>query len=863
MSPRWQLLGCALLFAAVLNPVRAGSPAPAGRERLLLDFGWRFRLGDPAGIDPARFAYPEVDSLERTARSYLEEERRLAPLRRTAADLNAGPPIPCVQPGFDDHAWRRLDLPHDWAVELPFNPKALRNHGYKDMGAGVSAQNSRAALEIGQSTRDLGGVTGNTIGWYRRTFELPPGDRGRALWVEFDGVYRNCLVWLNGHCLGRNVSGYSSFRFDLAPFAIYGGRNTLVVRVDATRTEGWFYEGAGIYRHAWLVKCPPVHVAHWGTFVTTALDANGAATVSLQTTVRNDSTIAARAVLVSRVLDPGNRVVGEVVSPEFSLAAAGELTLDQSLPVAAPRLWSPETPHLYRLVSEVRTTGRAGPPDRYETAFGIRVIRFDPREGFLLNGHRYVIHGTCNHQDHAGLGTALPDAVQDFRVLRLKAMGCNAYRTAHNPPTPELLDACDRLGMLVVDENRRFDATPETLSQLERLVRRDRNHPSVILWSLGNEEFKDSMQSDEKWGVPICRTLRDLVHRVDPTRPTTMPMNAAWGRGFSRVVDVQGFNYLKLGNADAFHAAFPNQPAIATEESSNVATRGIYAEDRVRAYVPAYATRFPVWGSAIDQWQKYYAARPWIGGVFMWAGFDYRGEQWPFDWPAINSQFGVMDTCGFPKDSFYFCQAWWSDRPVLHLLPHWNWAVRDQEPIIVRAYTNFDEVELFLNGRSLGRKAVPRYGYVEWPVVYEPGTLRADGYRGGRLAGTTKVETTGPAASLALAPDRAALRGDGEDCAIITVTGRDAEGRTVPTADDAVKFELTGPGRIIGVGNGDPSCHEPDKGARRSLFNGYAQVIVQTTKAAGPLVLTARAAGLRPATLTLEVAPTPPRPAVP
>ncbi|HEY0944966.1 MAG TPA: beta-galactosidase GalA [Opitutaceae bacterium] len=868
MPPRPRPPRRILLF--VLLFVSACS-AFAARERLLLDFGWKFHLGDPAGQDAALFAYPEVDALERTARAHLDEEPKLVPLRRTAADINTAPPVAFVQPDFDDRGWRTLDLPHDWAVELPFNPKALRNHGYKDMGAGVGAQNSWAALEIGQSTQDLGGVTGNTIGWYRRTFELSEADRGGALWVEFDGVYRNCLVWLNGRCLGRNVSGYSSFKFDLAPYANYGGKNILAVRVDASRTEGWFYEGAGIYRHTWLVKTPPVHVAHWGTFVSTTLADDGRAVVRAQTTVRNDGPDTSCAVLVSRVIDPSGRAVAETTSAEFTVAAGAELEIAPELPVAAPQLWSPETPHLYRLVSEVRP---AQPPasarvqsaatvDVYETSFGIRTIRFDPNEGFLLNGKRYVIRGTCNHQDHAGVGTALPDALQDFRVRRLKEMGCNAYRTAHHPPTPALLEACDRLGLLVVDENRRFDATPETLSQLERLVRRDRNHPSVILWSLGNEEFKDSMQSNDEWGTPIARTLHALVKRLDPTRPTMMPMNADWGKGFSNIVDVQGFNYRKLGDADAFHAARPQQPAISSEESSNVATRGIYLEDRVRAYVPAYATKFPQWGSAIDVWLPYFEERPWVAGVFMWAGFDYRGEQWPYDWPAINCQFGVMDTCGFPKDSFYFCQAWWSDKPVLHLLPHWNWAARDKEPIAVRAYTNFEEVELFVNDQSQGRKAVPRGGYVEWPVVYQAGVLRADGYRTGRVTATTRVETTGPAAALALVPDRATLRADGEDCAVVTVSALDPEGRTVPTAMDAVEFELSGPGKIIGVGNGDPSCHEPDKGTRRSLFNGSAQVIVQTTKSAGPLVLTARAHGRKPAVLTLTAATATPRPAVP
>lgn len=859
MLPRTQLLRCFPLLLSLVALVP--SVLAAGRERLLLDFGWKFQLGDPAGLDAAIFAYPEVDALERTARAHLEEEPKLVPLRRTPADINAAPPVSFAQPDFDDRAWRALNLPHDWAVELPFNPRALRNHGYKDMGAGVGAQNSWEALEIGQTAKALGGVSGNTIGWYRRAFDLPASDRGGALWVEFDGIYRNALIWFNGRCLTRHVSGFSSFKVDLAPYANFGGRNVLAVRVDASRTEGWYYEGAGIYRHTWLVKTPAVHVAHWGTFVSSTLAASGQATVSVQTTIRNDSGATAEAVLVSRVLDAAGATVAENTSAPFALHAGHETNVPQSLPVASPALWSPETPNLYRLVSEVRAKG-AATSDRYETPFGIRTIRFDPAEGLLLNGKKYVIRGTGVHQDHAGVGTALPDAVQEFRIRRLKEMGVNTYRTAHHPHSPVILEACDRLGMLVVDENRRFDDTPETLGQVERLIRRDRNHPSVILWSLGNEEFKDQMQG-EPWGEPIARRIQALVKQLDPTRQTMMPMNNDWGKGFSHIVDVMGFNYLKLGDADKFHADFPHIPAISSEESSAVSTRGIYVEDRVRAYVTAYANKVPPWGSPNEQWLPYFEKRPWVAGVLMWAAFDWRGEQWPYDWPAINCQFGVLDTCGFAKDSFYFLQAWWSGRDVLHLLPHWNWAVRDKEPITVRAYTNFDEVELFLNDQSLGRQAVPRGGFPEWPVAYAAGVLRADGYRAGKLVRTTKVETTGPAAALTLTPDRATIRADGEDCALVTVSAVDTEGRTVPTANDAVEFELSGPGRIIGVGNGDPACHEPDQGTRRSLFNGYAQVIVQTTKQAGAVTLTARAPGRKPSVLVLNTAPVTPRPAVP
>lgn len=853
---------CFAVFVAMavgLTVARAGESG--GRERLLLDFGWRFHLGDPEGLDPVIFAYPEVDALERTARAHLEEEPKLIPQRKTPADINAAPSVAFAQPGFDDSAWRQLDLPHDWAVELPFNPAALRNHGYKDMGSGVGAQNSWEALEMGQSAQALGGVTGNTIGWYRRSFDLPAADRGGALWVEFDGIYRNALVWLNGRCLTRHVSGFSSFKVDLAAHANYGGKNTLVVRVDAARTEGWYYEGAGIYRHAWLVKTPPVHVAHWGTFVTSTLAPDGSATVAAETTLRNDSATAAEAVLISRILDAAGRLIAENTSAPFAVAPYGETTLAPALAVAAPALWSPETPNLYRLLSEVRVKG-AATPDRYETTFGIRTIRFDAQQGFLLNGKKYVIRGMGVHQDHAGVGVAVPDAVQEFRIRRLKEMGANTYRTAHHPHSPVIMEVCDRLGMLVVGENRRFDDTPETLGQIERLIRRDRNHPSIVLWSLGNEEFKDQMQG-LPWGEPIARTIQSLVKKLDPTRQTMMPMNGDWGKGFSHIVDVMGFNYLKLGDADKFHADHPHIPAISSEESSAVSTRGIYVEDRVRAYVTGYADKVPPWGSRHDQWMPYFDARPWVAGVMVWAAFDWRGEQWPYDWPAINCQFGVMDTCGFAKDSFYFLQARWSGKDVLHLLPHWNWAVRDKEPINVRAYSNFDEVELFLNDQSQGRKPVPRGGHVEWPVIYAAGVLRADGYRDGKLVKSTRVETTGPAAALVLTPDRATVRADGEDCAIITVSALDSKGRHVPTAMNPVEFAVSGPARIIGVGNGDPASHEPDKGTRRSLFNGYAQVIVQMTKSAGgPVTLTATTPGLKPVTLTLDAQAVRPRPAV-
>jgi beta-galactosidase len=784
------------------------------RERLLLDFGWRFSLGH--ADDPDRdfgFGRPS----------------------REGAFAKSGELFEPAHADFDAGGWETIDLPHDWAVRLPFVDDRERvPHGAKPLGRGYPA---------------------TSIGWYRRVFQVSEADLGRRLEIQFDGVFRDCMVVLNGFLLGRHASGYSPFRFDITDF-VNSGANVLVVRADATENEGWFYEGAGIYRHVWLEKTGAVHVANGGTFVAAELR-GGRAELSIDTEVRNDADEARACRVFSSIVDGAGDVVASTRSASFQVPGRGRGRVAQHCGVAAPRLWSLETPQLYRLVTVIEVDGAAA--DRYETSFGIRSIHHDPDRGFFLNGKPVKVQGTCNHQDHAGVGSALPDALQSYRVARLKAMGCNAYRTSHNPPTPELLDACDRLGMLVMDETRTFSSDPEALADLEVLVRRDRNHPSVIWWSIGNEE---PAQGTDR-GARIADSMKRLVRRLDPTRPVTMAMNGGWGHGASAVLDVQGFNYGRGPDYDAFHKRFPHQPTLGSETASTVATRGIYANDPERGYVSAYDVNRPSYAATAEGWWTTYAARPFLAGGFAWTGFDYRGEPSPYNWPCISSHFGILDTCGFPKDSFYYYQAWWRDEPVLHLFPHWNWPGREGQPIDVWCHSNLDRIELFLNGDSLGARDVQRLSHVQWSVAYAPGVLEARGYRGGRQVLVDRRETTGGPAAIVLRADRSNLAGDGEDCTVVEAHVVDAQGRLVPEADNEIAFVVTGPGRIIGVGNGDPSSHEPDVADRRRAFNGLCVVIVQATKQSGELRIEASSPGLRGATAAIQCSGARPRPAAP
>lgn len=756
------LLGTALLFAsASLATGSAPAAGPAGRERLRLDAGWRFALGHAAD----------------SARDFGHNTGYFSYLAKTG--FGDGP----ASPQFDDRAWRTVQVPHDWAVELPFDPRGQASHGYKPLGRGFP---------------------GTSLGWYRRTFTIPAGDLGRRISLEFDGVYRAARVFVNGFYLGEEPSGYLPARYDISEYLNYGGENVVAVRVDASMPEGWYYEGAGIYRHVWLTKTAPLHFPADGLWVRAEVAADAAtATLRIETTLTNAGREPVHPEIDLNVLAPdGQAVATTTVRPAAPLAAGATAASEATVAVRAPRLWSLEDPARYTLVATVRAGGVA--VDRTETRFGIRTVRFDPDAGFFLNGRHVVLKGTNNHQDHAGVGVAVPDSLQEFRLRRLQAMGNNTYRSSHHPPTPELLDACDRLGLLVIDENRLMGINAHHLSQLERLIRRDRNHPSVILWSIGNEEW--AIEGNIR-GARITVPMQDLVHRLDPTRRVTAAISGGWG-GISTQIEVAGVNYIKQADVDRQHREFPRQVILGTEETTTQQTRGVYVDDRPRTHL-APQVDGSSGGNAEGGW-RFYAARPFAAGVVYWTGFDYRGEPTPFGWPAISTQFGILDTCGFPKDGFHYLRAWWTDEPVLHVFPHWNWPGREGQPIEVKVHTNHEEVELLLNGASLGRQRVERHHSPVWQVPYAPGELVARGYRGGREVATTTVATTGAPARLTLAPDRPALVADGRDAVPVAVEVRDPAGRVVPTGNVPVTFAVRGPGRLIGVGNGDPSCHEPD-----------------------------------------------------
>ena len=820
---------------AVADPV---SP----RERLLLDFGWRFHLGNAA--DAAKDFGFGAPTREGTFAKAGELWGR----------------------NIDDSRWRLIDLPHDWAVELPFvgvpapDVTAHAAHGGKPLGRGFPE---------------------TSIGWYRRKFDIPAEDEGKRLSLDFDGVFRDAMITFNGYYIGTNLSGYAPFGFDVTDYVNYGGQNLIMVRVDATHNEGWYYEGAGIYRHVWLTKTHPLHIAKWGTFVRCEVRKKDAL-VSVDTEIMNESREAVKGRFAARILDSDGKPVAAAPAKPFEIPAGGTLTLATQATVTAPALWSIEAPHLHRVVSHIESGGVV--TDHDDTAFGIRSIRFDPDQGFFLNEKPVKIKGTCNHQDHGGVGVAVPDRLHADRVALLKEMESNAWRTAHDPASSELLDACDRQGMLVMSETRLMASTPEGLSELERMIRRDRNHPSVVIWSLANEEHHSQGTAT---GARIFSSMKDLARRLDPTRPVTAAMDGDWGKGFTEVVDVMGFNYWNIGSSspadiDAFHQRFPKLPTIGTETSNCRNARGIYETDPQRGYVSAfraddpdpqrgYVSAFraddPDAQAPAEVWWTVYDARPFLAGGFTWVGFDYRGEPNPYDHVAVTSQTGAMDACGFPKDIYHYYKSWWGTDPVLHLFPHWNWSGKEGQSVSVRCYSNLDSVELFLNGKSVGAKAMVRNSHLTWAVPYKSGVLEARGFKGGRVVLTDRRETTGPAAGLVLRPRQATIAADGEDVSSLAVEVQDAQGRVVPTASDLVRFRLTGPGRILGVGNGDPSCRESDRpdaadAAVRSAFNGLCMAFVQSSKQAGPIQITASAEGLTPATAAIQGSAAPLRPSV-
>src|SRR3954465_1281763 len=729
-------------------PSAEASSAVTPRQRQLFDFGWKFFQGN--GADP-------LHDLG---------------FGKGQGDFAKSGEFEFATAKFDDSQWRSLNLPHDWAVELPFvRDEEQQSHGYKPLG--------RRYPET-------------SVGWYRRTFDLPKEDSGRRINIEFDGAFRSALVFLNGYFIGRNDNGYAPFSFDVTDFANFGDKNFLVVRMDASFGDGWFYEGAGIYRHVWLSKTDPLHLARWETYIRPTVKGNSA-TIAMGTVVRNQGTEAESCRVRWQILDHSGKGVGTAESTAQSVAPDASVTFNASASFSNPALWSPEIPNLYAAVATVEAAGRTRDAER--VMFGVRTIAWDPDKGFFLNGKRVEIQGTCNHQDHAGVGAALPDRLQWYRLAVLKDMGGNAVRTSHNMPTPEWVEACDRMGMMMMCETRLMSSNPEGMAQLETMIKRYRNSPSIILWSMGNEEWTMMPQPQ---GVRVIDDMIARTHELDPTRMCSAAVNASFDTHFPEQLDVMGFNY-NLKVHDAWHKAHPKKASVGSETASTVSTRGIYSTDKLRNWVSAYDLNHTSWSQLAEEWWTFYAAREWLAGGFAWTGFDYRGEPTPYGWPSINSQFGIVDMCGFPKDNFFYYKAWWGNDPVLHLFPHWNWEQREGEPIKVWVHSNLDEVELFLNGKSQGSKKVEALTHLEWSRPYEPGVLGARGTKDGKVVLTAKRETTGDPETIRLTPDRTEISADGEDVCVLRVEVLDKQGRPVPTADVPILFKVTGEGTLIGV----------------------------------------------------------------
>jgi beta-galactosidase len=783
----------------VLTLCGASLAAADLRERLSFDPGWRFHLGD--------IPFPEIKGHG-----------------ATYGYCKAGNAVGAAASTYDDSDWRILDLPHDWAVEGPFDPNANISQGYRPRG----------------------------MGWYRKRFILPEADRGKHLELAFEGISTHATVWVNGTVAQRSYCGYTGFTIDLTPLAHFGKESNIVsVQVDAVEQQGWWYEGAGIYRHTWLTKRAPLHLATDGVFAQPLPATAGEWTIPVEAALENSGKNDAMATVTAVVIDPSGK---EIAKADGSVAvpALGEAVARFSIPVHEAQRWSIEKPVLYR----VRTTVTSGDAtsDSVETTCGFRTIRFDPDKGFFLNDQPVKIKGTCNHQDHAGVGTVIPESLWAFRVRRLKELGSNAYRCSHNPPAEALLDECDRQGLLVMDEHRDFNVSPEHQRQLEWLVRRDRNHPSVILWSVFNEE---SMQGTES-GYEMVRRMAAVVKRLDRTRPVTAAMSGGHTSpiNVSQAVDVVGFNY-NQNVYDGFHAKHPTQPMTSSEDTSAFMIRGEFETDKKHNLIGSYDDQRAPWGATHRGAWKAIATRPFVAGGFVWTGFDYRGEPTPLSWPSAGSFFGIMDQCGFPKTAYYIHQAQWiTDRPILKIAPHWNWAGKEGKPIHVLVMSNADTLRLNLNGQDLGEQKVDPFEMNTWQVPYAPGKLEAIALKDGQEVARDAVETTGAPAALRVIPDRSELRGDGLDAIPVTVEVVDAAGRVVPTAGPLVTFTVAGPAAIIGLGNGDPNCHEAEKGDRHSLFNGLGQVILQTRAGSnGPLTLTASADGLVAATTTLAINP--------
>ena len=791
-----------ILYAVMAFMMTICANAQSVREKILLDEGWRFAFGNAS--DPAKDFGCGTEYF-----NYLTKANSIH---------NEGP----YSAKFDDSSWQHVTIPHDWVTTLPYHPQASHSHGYKTVGWKFPE---------------------TSVGWYRKTINIPEEDLGKRISVQMDGVFRNARVWFNGFYMGTEPSGYATQVYDVTEYVNYGGDNLLCVRADATLEEGWFYEGGGVYRDVWLLKSAAVSVIPFGTFVYADLQQPYAqARLHIDTEVNNHSLMAQTCQVEQRLLNAEGQEVAKSNRATLTIAAKQTLACQQQITVNQPHLWSTIDPYLYKVETTVIVDGKVS--DVYVTTTGIRQVEFEADHGFLLNGKPLKLKGVNMHQDHAGVGAAIPDALQAWRIKRIKELGCNAYRASHHPMTPSLLDICDREGILVIDENRLSGINVEHQRLLENMIRRDRNHPCVILWSDGNEEW--GMENTIQ-GRRVAEAMREYTHLLDPTRHSTIA-NAGGGE-MIKGLDVVGFNYIMQNNVDQRKKDNPSWKIVGTEETTGCGTRGVYfnSSDQPGHMVSMNRdTTHHHIENVIERGWQFYAKRPWGAGVFFWTGFDYRGEPNPLSYPATDSEFGILDYCGFWKDEAWYLRSWWTEEPTLHIFPHWNLSGHEGEEIELWAYSNCDEVELTVNGHKLGRQTMPKNGHLKWKAVYQPGKVVATGYKNGKKILTETIETTKPAAQVVPKTDRQTITADGRDIAVITIEIQDDKGRIVPDACLPLTFRLEGDGHIIGAGNGDPAYlgadHPKDNDCKEfqiPAFNGLAQLLIQS--------------GHNPSTLTLRV----------
>jgi len=865
----WLPLAATIVVASMLaasvsrQQAERVNPTPV-RKRQSINESWKFTRNDPPNTNG--LAYSAIKSwVLPTGNRFLKDASRQ--VERPSGNL--GVDVSYAQPEFDDRSWRAVDLPHDFAIEGPFNTQG---------GGG------------------MGRLPSAGVAWYRKHLDIPARDYGKSVFLDIDGAMSYSLVWCNGQFVGGWPYGYASYRIDLTSCIKPGQANLLAIRLDNPPNSSRWYPGAGIYRNVWLVTTSSVHVGQWGTTVNTPEVSSLQARVNVDVAIDNDSKQQASVRVNSELfeIDRNDRRVGDArarIAPvQLTINAGQSVSIKTSCVIAKPKLWgvsSTQKPNRYVVVTTVEQNGKA--VDVYETPFGIRTLRFDPEQGLLVNGERIQIKGVNNHHDLGALGTALNFRALERQLEILQEMGANGIRTSHNPPAPELLDLADKMGFLVMDEA--FDVweaqkTPQDHhlffadwheQDLRAMIRRDRNHPSVILWSIGNEVGE---QTAVAAGGEWASRLTAISHEEDPTRQTIAGMNSARPNSpLVAQIDAIGLNYQGAGLTDRgerdtpqfpiFHQAFPDKFILGSETVATVSSRGFYTFPVTQSWVPAgpkageqdgvlqvssYDLYTASWSYAPDKEFATQERYPYVAGEFVWSGWDYLGEPTPFN-QARSSYFGIIDLAGFKKDRFYLYQATWRpELPMAHILPHWYWPERIGQVTPIHVYTSGDEAEVFLNGKSLGRKKKAQYEYrLRWDnVIYEPGEVRVIAYKNGQRWATDSVKTAGDASKLLIAADRATIVGDGKDLSFVTVSVADKDNRTVPRSMNEIHLEVSGPGEIVATDNGDPTDMTVFRSHDRKAFNGRALAIVRAKPGQrGRIVVTATSQGLQRAEISL------------